>query len=69
MMNVPSTIPQPQTEPGIASAEDGVVILDGPAGVAITMTPDAAEQTAHSLLSAAELADRQLAEKGERDEH
>lgn len=69
MMKAPSATPQPQTEPGIASAEDGVVILDGPAGVAITMTPHAAEQTAHSLISAAELADRQLAEKGEREEH
>lgn len=51
-MNSPS-IPQPQTEPGKASAEDGLVILDGPDGVAVTMTPDAAARTGHSLISAA----------------
>lgn len=36
-----------------ASAEDGVVMLDGPDGVAISMTSEAAEQTGSSLLDAA----------------
>lgn len=54
-----STVPQPQTEPGTASAEDGMVILDGPSGVALTMTPDAAARTGHSLISAAALATEQ----------
>ncbi len=54
-------VPQPETEPGVASAEDGVVILDGPDGVAVTMTPDAAQRTGHSLISAAEIAGKQLA--------
>ncbi|NML05281.1 hypothetical protein [Sphingomonas sp. G-3-2-10] len=45
--------------PGVASAEGGQVILDGPNGVAITMTPDAAEGTARSLLVAAEVAKHQ----------
>ncbi|RCW71428.1 hypothetical protein [Pseudorhodoferax soli] len=44
---------KPCTDPGQASAENGVVILDGPDGVAVTMTADAAEQTADSLRAAA----------------
>ena len=56
-----SAIPQPETEPGIATAEEGLVILDGPNGVAITMTPDAAMGTGHSLISAAEIAEMQMA--------
>ena len=44
---------------GVASAEQGHVVLDGPDGVAITMTPDAAEGTARSLLAAAEAAKQQ----------
>lgn len=54
--------PPPQTEPGIASAEDGVVILDGPDGVAVTMTADAAQKTGTSLIAAAEVAVRQMSE-------
>jgi len=56
-----SNTPQPETEPGIASAEDGLVVLDGPDGVAITMTPDAAQKTGQSLMSAAEIAEQQIA--------
>ena len=44
---------KPCEHPGKASAEDGVVLLDGPDGVAVAMTPDAAAQTAESLLRAA----------------
>lgn len=44
---------EPEQEAGIASAEQGVVLLDGPNGVAISMTPEAAENTARSLLAAA----------------
>ena len=40
---------------GKATAEQGIVMLDGPAGVAVAMTPDAATETAQSLSSAAEL--------------
>lgn len=53
----------PQTQPGIASAEDGLVILDGPAGIAVTMTADAATGTGQSLISAAEIAQRQMVNK------
>lgn len=41
---------------GVASAEEGQVMLDGPDGVAVTMTPDAATETANSLIAAAERA-------------
>ncbi|WP_380871709.1 hypothetical protein ACFB49_26600 [Sphingomonas sp. DBB INV C78] len=54
------SVPQPQRDPGVANAEDGVVILDGPDGVAVTMTADAATQTGNSLISAAAIARVQL---------
>jgi hypothetical protein len=47
---------KPREDAGRASAEDGVVILDGPDGVAVTMTPEAAALTAESLQAAAQLA-------------
>jgi hypothetical protein len=50
---------EPMAKAGVASAEQGRVILDGPDGVAITMTADAAEGTARSLLAAAEKAKQQ----------
>lgn len=62
-MSQPSTLPQPQTEPGIASAEDGLVVLDGPDGVAVTMTVEAASGTARSLIAAALVAERQVADR------
>lgn len=60
-MTASPPLPQPQTEPGIASAEEGLVVLDGPDGVAVTMTAGAATGTAQSLIAAAEVAERQLA--------
>lgn len=44
---------QPHGKSGVASAEAGLVLLDGPDGVAIAMTPDAADATALSLQQAA----------------
>ena len=44
---------KPCQEPGRATVEDGFVLLDGPDGVAVTMTPDSAAQTAESLRQAA----------------
>jgi hypothetical protein len=61
-----STAPNPaqiRYDAGIASAEDGLVILDGPDGVAVTMTAQAAAQTGRSLIDASLLADRQIADK------
>ena len=59
-----SSTPHPQTQPGVATVEDGLVVLDGPDGIAITMTADAAQKTGASLISAAELAGRQNLENG-----
>jgi hypothetical protein len=68
-MKMPPTVIQPETEPGVASAEDGLVILDGPDGLALTMTADAAARTGQSLIDAAALAEQQLpAEPDSRDE-
>ncbi|WEK46379.1 MAG: hypothetical protein P0Y56_15405 [Candidatus Andeanibacterium colombiense] len=60
-------VPQPETKPGIASAEDGVVVLDGPNGLAVTMTAEAATGTGQSLIAAAQTAELQIGEKGETD--
>lgn len=56
----------PEEEGGVATAELGLVLLDGPNGVAVAMTPEAAEATGHSLLAAAETAagQRQRGETG-----
>jgi hypothetical protein len=45
---------EPESEPGIATAEQGLVLLDGPNGVAVSMTPDCAEATGRSLIAAAQ---------------
>ncbi len=55
------TMPRLSEDAGHATAEDGVVILDGPDGVAVTMTADAAALTAERLHAAALLARRQMA--------
>lgn len=56
---------QLQTRPGIAVAEQGVVILDGPDGAAVTMTPEAAAATSASLMDAAATAQQQAADADE----
>jgi hypothetical protein len=50
---------QPFTEAGVATVEDGHVILDGPDGVAITLTAHAAVATGRSLVEAGEKALRE----------
>lgn len=45
---------KPLSQPGVASAEEGHVFLDGPDGVAITLTPDAAITTGERLVAAGE---------------
>ena len=45
---------EPETQPGVAHADDGVVMLDGPDGVAVAMTPAAAAETGRRLIAAAE---------------
>ncbi|NML12315.1 hypothetical protein HHL08_19605 [Sphingobium sp. AR-3-1] len=44
-----------QSLPGKASVEEGLVLLDGPNGIAVTMTAYAASETGKSLLEAARL--------------
>lgn len=58
-MSERKTALKPCEEPGKASVEDGVVLLDGPDGVAVTMTAHAALLTAQSLREAAEQAQGQ----------
>jgi hypothetical protein len=47
------------SEPSEVIAEQGQVIVEGPDGVAVTLTPDAAEETGRRLISAASDARRQ----------
>ena len=57
MADIPTgrgTSPQPEHEAGEAHAEAGIVILDGPDGVAVAMTPEAAAETGRRLIAAAE---------------
>jgi hypothetical protein len=44
---------------GTAVAEAGLVLLDGPDGIAVAMTPDAARETGRSLIAAADEAQKQ----------
>jgi hypothetical protein len=46
-------------QPSEAAAEEGKVIVEGPDGLAYTMTPAAARETAQRMLAAAEEAERQ----------
>lgn len=39
--------------PSEVASEGGAVIVDGPDGVAVTMTPDGAAETSHRLLECA----------------
>ena len=48
-----------QCQASQVAAEHGSVIVDGPDGVAITMSPDAAEETARRLMEAVDEARRQ----------
>jgi hypothetical protein len=61
------TMLKPEKKPGVATAENGQVTLDGPAGVAIAMTPEAAAETGRRLIAAAELAATQTTEDMPRD--
>jgi hypothetical protein len=50
-----------ETQPGAVNAEDGYVFLDGPDGVAITLTPEAAAIMGKNLIEAANIATEQTA--------
>ena len=53
---------EPFVEAGVAAAEDGQVILDGPDGIAITLTAEAAIATGQSLVEAGQKARLQLSQ-------
>jgi hypothetical protein len=53
---------QAYAEPSEVSAEQGKVIVEGPDGVAITLTPDAAEETGRRLVFAASQARGQISD-------
>ena len=38
-------------EPSTVASDEGQVTVDGPDGVAVTMTPEAAEETGHRLIA------------------
>ena len=57
---------QVHSQPSEISAEDGVVFVDGPNGLAISLTPEAAEETSERLLFGAMTAQAQRREKNER---
>jgi hypothetical protein len=40
---------KPSREPSDVCAEKGAVVVDGPDGVAVSLTPDAAEETSERL--------------------
>jgi hypothetical protein len=47
------------SQPSEVTAEQGQVLVEGPDGVAVSLTPDAAEETGRRLISAASEARRQ----------
>jgi hypothetical protein len=55
---------EPYTEAGRATVEEGHVVLDGPDGVAITLTAEAALETGRELIEAGERARRGRMEPG-----
>lgn len=54
-------------EPSVVTAEEGEVMMDGPDGVSVSLHPDAAEETARRLMTAAAEARRQRNEEPARD--
>jgi hypothetical protein len=57
------TSEQPWDEPSKVGAEEGAVVVDGPDGVAITLTPDAAIETSERLLEGGLMAQGQRVAK------
>lgn len=62
MNNNPVT--EPFTVAGIATVEDGHVVLDGPDGIAITLTAEAAVATGRNLVEAGEQAMAKRSDEG-----
>lgn len=62
-MTAPSPSRLVYADAGHATAEEGIVMLDGPNGVAVAMTALAARATGESLIAAAREATDQLPHK------
>jgi uncharacterized protein (DUF2345 family) len=56
---------RPYAEAGRAFAEEGLVLLEGPNGIAVAMTADAAMGTGESLIAAAREARNQTPRGGQ----
>lgn len=56
-------------EPSEVNADNGEVIVDGPDGVAVTLTPDAALETSDRLLHGGMAAQGQKVEQRQRKAH
>lgn len=56
-----------ESKAGTADAEDGFVVLDGPDGVAITLTPEAANIMGESLIAASKVAIEQVRSRSNED--
>ena len=52
---------EPEVDGVVAAADEGVVTVDGPLGIALSLTPEAAQSSARSLTDAAEAAHAQRA--------
>lgn len=50
---------QPHAQPSRVNAEKGEVLVDGPNGLAFSLTPDAAQEIAQRLMTAANEARKQ----------
>lgn len=50
----------PHEQPSKVAAEEGEVLVDGPDGIAVALTPTAAEETGRRLIEAAAEARSQL---------
>ena len=55
-------------EPSLVTAENGTVLVEGPAGIVLSLTPDAAAETSDRLLKAAAQAQGQILERIHRAE-
>jgi hypothetical protein len=53
---------KPYDQPSDVAAEEGEVIVDGPDGVAVSLTPEAAVETSHRMLEAGMTAEGQRRE-------
>ena len=50
-------------EPGRAEAEDGIVFVDGPSSIALTLSADVAARTGQAMIDAAKTAQQQKKEQ------